>query len=1156
EGRSFYWGTEPVTATPGVYSVCWCGKGGSIEVVGPDPSQNRGLLLVRGTKGVIPRLWGRGFNVGDVFAVRRSGESCGNLTATRGPWETDIGSGGLSEAIDSDTTDSTRAFVSVVFRGRVLSQPGAYELCWCSPVSGARCGAGRLEDFRALAGTVKVVGPEPGQVFACARGEAPCTINGFKSTQSTYRDRLLIVRLDETCGTDRIDVSQSIGESTHNGETFTWATEAAGDFMITAGSYRLCWCSGVLQAASAQTCRSSRDFTVDAGMLHVFDPYVCTPSTGSSCHLLLPSLMAYPTSNSDVTSPTLITATGLCSEADPPPLRVNLSETPDVGHGPLLNGSLTMKQIRSLTPGLYKICYATTSPSGALVITEPSSAFSDDTRRLLVCPLFSDLHVLSKLRDRCKCRRGYHRTRAGDLTRQRCEPCSEGHWCPGDGAGQIACPTGRGTPGAGAIDSSQCVCLPGRYLAPDGTCRRCPEGFYKPHHGNDTSCRYNCMTHGISEEGSVSHLDCYCQGGSRLACDSLGRMTCVSCAGEDYVCPLNSTRTGRSMKCPRTAYLDLSGASTISPKDIQLLRRAAIKALDLSESVDVEVAVSETQQDSSTSVRRLTAAPRLLSVKLSLAADFGTVAGVSTSEVANAFERAFLDTVESPDASIDPFNMTIIARGATDEELLEEAALLYKRLYVSGARCPPGTTPATGTPTSLSDCKCSAGYKLRCPMCEGQDPSLGPDCIACDIGQYKADVGNHSQCVLCPEAFETTREVGSTHVGLCVCREGYYRLPDGSCGLCPENHYCSDHPTDLSASPVPIPCPAHQVSIAAGSGRRSHCVCSRGFGMVDGRQSIADYHVPRSQWRFRLLIGNESAALNITPQLCITPTRCTHPSESPRPITGGAEWRWTLSIPSVAVSSVLLDFDGDIIKGESYGELLAYATYFCKSSLEPCVEHWTTIGLWDHRALAASGVKVLTAVQSSTNSASALGISDDTLLPRVAQSESRLCAPCGWSAVKGHSGNTECTAQCPPNSETVMGSTSTDSCYCSRGYWRDVETEFSSGPEIGKRTPLNCKPCALLESADGRQEPFTSTVVSPHNPTYMECRISDLMQLDGPLDGDEKAPSVCKRGGHCARGMRSLMCSACESGWHRSNTYTQCDRCSDEISLHRLTVAL
>ncbi|KAF4745656.1 hypothetical protein FOZ62_002042, partial [Perkinsus olseni] len=364
EGRSFYWGTEPVTATPGVYSVCWCGKGGSnshtfsscsspshfaahagsIEVVGPDPSQNRGLLLVRGTKGVIPRLWGRGFNVGDVFAVRRSGESCTNLTATRGPWETNIGSGGLSEAIDSDAMDSTRAFVGVVFRGRVLSQPGAYQLCWCSPVSGANCGAGRLEDFRALAGTLRVVGPEPGQVFACARGEAPCTINGFKSTQSTYRDRLLIVRLDETCGTDRIDVSQSIGESTHNGETFTWATEAAGGFMITAGSYRLCWCSGVLQAASAQTCRSSRDFTVDAGMLHVFDPYVCSPSTGSSCHLLLPSLMAYPTSNSGATSLTLIAATGLCSEADPPPLRVNLSETPDVGHGPLLNGSLTIKQ--------------------------------------------------------------------------------------------------------------------------------------------------------------------------------------------------------------------------------------------------------------------------------------------------------------------------------------------------------------------------------------------------------------------------------------------------------------------------------------------------------------------------------------------------------------------------------------------------------------------------------------------------------------------------------------------------------------------------------------------------------------------------------------------------------------------------------------------
>ncbi|EER01892.1 hypothetical protein Pmar_PMAR028596 [Perkinsus marinus ATCC 50983] len=170
--------------------------------------------------------------------------------------------------------------------------------------------------------------------------------------------------------------------------------------------------------------------------------------------------------------------------------------------------------------------------------------------------------------------------------------------------------------------------------------------------------------------------------------------------------------------------------------------------------------------------RRLATATGTQSVKLTVTADFETVAGLSTSDVANAFERAFLEAASDPDTSIDVDEVTVTSRGADDAEIYAEAASLYERLYASGARCPPGTAPATETPTSLSDCKCSAGYKLRCPTCVSQDPALGPDCIACGLGQYKAMLGNHSECTPCPVPFETTRELGSTHVRLCVCREG------------------------------------------------------------------------------------------------------------------------------------------------------------------------------------------------------------------------------------------------------------------------------------------------------------------------------------------------------------------------------------------------
>ncbi|EER01121.1 hypothetical protein Pmar_PMAR025490, partial [Perkinsus marinus ATCC 50983] len=250
-GTSYTWGLEPVTATPGAYSVCWCGGtnttglrncssarhftalAGTIEIVGPDPSQNRRLSVVRGTKAIISRVWGRGLNISDVFAVRRSGESCSSLPSSGVPWETGIGRRGLSEPVNSDTLDSTEAFVTIVFSGRVYSQPGHYQLCWCRPVSGVSCDRDRPQDFRALAGTITVVGAESGQIFVCARGETPCSIANFKGTQSTPYDRMLLVPSRETCGTSRTVSSQLTGKATDNGKGFTWATGAG--FMASAG---------------------------------------------------------------------------------------------------------------------------------------------------------------------------------------------------------------------------------------------------------------------------------------------------------------------------------------------------------------------------------------------------------------------------------------------------------------------------------------------------------------------------------------------------------------------------------------------------------------------------------------------------------------------------------------------------------------------------------------------------------------------------------------------------------------------------------------------------------------------------------------------------------------------------------------------------------
>lgn len=85
---------------------------------------------------------------------------------------------------------------------------------------------------------------------------------------------------------------------------------------------------------------------------------------------------------------------------------------------------------------------------------------------------------------------------------------------------------------------------------------------------------------------------------------------------------------------------------------------------------------------------------------------------------------------------------------------------------VSYQKCPEYSTTLGLGATSMSDCLCMAGY-------EPSSDQAGV-CIACQLGTYKQEIGNHG-CKRCPDRFRTFA-IGSRYITDCACGPGYYAL--------------------------------------------------------------------------------------------------------------------------------------------------------------------------------------------------------------------------------------------------------------------------------------------------------------------------------------------------------------------------------------------
>jgi len=111
-----------------------------------------------------------------------------------------------------------------------------------------------------------------------------------------------------------------------------------------------------------------------------------------------------------------------------------------------------------------------------------------------------------------------------------CEDCPVGFYCPGTSQ-RIACPIGTSTQGKGAIQSEQCLCAPGYFMAGKLGCKTCdPDGTVYKDTVGDTECSAPCPAFSKTYvAGALSPDNCVCEAGyEKVVNEGTGEHRCVA----------------------------------------------------------------------------------------------------------------------------------------------------------------------------------------------------------------------------------------------------------------------------------------------------------------------------------------------------------------------------------------------------------------------------------------------------------------------------------------------------------------------------------------------------------------------------------------------------------------------------------------------------
>ena len=135
----------------------------------------------------------------------------------------------------------------------LTAQGGRYRLCWCA--RGFSCSF--MQDFSVDAGQLTVVGPK--KVFNTCIAGTSCTIE-LDGQHLSDESQVLVLH---TCAVEdaRVWKLTDLGAWQHLSGAATFAS--TGIVTSAAGTYKLCWCSGL------SACSTASDFSVEAGDLWV-----------------------------------------------------------------------------------------------------------------------------------------------------------------------------------------------------------------------------------------------------------------------------------------------------------------------------------------------------------------------------------------------------------------------------------------------------------------------------------------------------------------------------------------------------------------------------------------------------------------------------------------------------------------------------------------------------------------------------------------------------------------------------------------------------------------------------------------------------------------------------------------------------------------------
>ncbi|KAF4675813.1 hypothetical protein FOL47_007239 [Perkinsus chesapeaki] len=1222
DGSTFTFGSiAPISTDIGSYAICWCRISSEVSCI----------------------------NSGDFHAI------VGRLIVN-----------GPNERLNEDGFGYRGRQLSLVLRGQGLSTVGkdsillrpldnGYRDCYNGVDSEVVPFSGRLHYTLteamsdAEAGIFQVRGPYPNQVAVCLYGSSSCTIEALRGISSTDGDRIRVVSRrgqiggyipeltphDSACPGDPersalygpkgewsaiSGVPASSRPAYNGGVSVSWNPTIEGDFLTSkVDEYIMCWCSAVPHSASDRpACGSLTDYGAVVGTLLIAEPLGCTePATEG---IYADTIFNIPSSLVPERGLVLLTSeVSPCGD-------FTLGDADDIAATIPRNRmepvwessntlSFTLTDILALieasnsfplTKGVYKICQAPSSYDDPLVeltvqynrlslLGQPNltygseaqmiSALPHELKRFTVCPQFSTWDSSSR---GCLCLPGYYTvTLAGsasvalDVAELLCEPCPLGNYCPG-GRKPLRCSPGLTTSAVGAAKAEDCVCDLGRYLnQTTGMCLECPEGTYKNTVANLSTCPRGCFSPpsssvpavgSTSDLGARGLLDCKCLDGYILSYvgDPTAPRDPVGC-----------------IKCP-VGMLCQSGLA--SRARVPMVLRYELDGIDDPETI------GDTSDGSTTLVaeRIMTVVSNLL-CKDALEEDLACfIEGLSTSfprrpivassTVVSTIEETFLQTIEQFEAElkssvdddlvvfsslskISPLPFSV----AQNVSIQEESARLFQwfpgRDSNSLSPCPIGSLVPPGT-----DCMCGPGWFWIKPS-----PTGGPICHRCGFGFYKAETSNSVPCSPCRAISRDMVIAGLTGDVSLVGKEA--------------------------------------------SARRKHVPISEVSIMGDQGPILRKY------FKLRIVTGsgelvtayarNEDIDL-LSPDMCSYADSFDAPSikvESKQLLSDSISLTvvWAVAGPGVSVGCVRLGravLGGPLADGSisspwhalGYVELLGWSSYYCATSIAPCLYNWTTIGFWRYGSIrkALDGarsaselrlpVTLNTPLYSSNESESnfitnSLTVAEDTTAisskERIREvtevtSEARVCELCESGQMKSSVGNSNiCPMACPLNSESNPGGTSPQDCYCSRGSFRDIAAEIGITAGYGQTSSIICKPCSTLvlgrpkvAECPGKELPIANAdyYIVPQRVAagsvfgakkFEPYGITDVRsseQFRSPVvesciveeDSDIPSlspPTTCKSHGQCLEGMRGFMCAACESGYWRDDVEKSCEEC-------------